>query len=220
MKNYSQLKFSLIIFYLQENLGKKSKINERKQSKQCESYEKKIRYSFPKVYPYFCLLISYDEQIDIPCQDLAESLFPFSGWYIDGKSLLHSPQTKAAFLLKPVRAATFIKVWRYLTLYNQMVNHVLISLTFCDFYCRWINSLNEDLLHQSLCSLISVSSIHFFHDVSLPAPQMLQAGDHILRFMASQSKGRFALTCSESKKCTCNYNQTFIKTFSVCPLWL
>lgn len=110
MKNYSQLKFSLIIFYLQDNLGKKSKINERKQSKQCESYEKKIRYSFPKVYPYFCFLISYDEQIDIPCQDLAESLFPFSGWYIDGKSLLHSPQTKAAFLLKPVRAATFIKV--------------------------------------------------------------------------------------------------------------
>lgn len=55
-----QLKFRLIILYLQDNLCEKFKINERKQSKNWESYKKKVDILFPKFVFIFCLLISCD----------------------------------------------------------------------------------------------------------------------------------------------------------------
>lgn len=59
-KSYFQLKFSLTILFLQNNLCEKFKINEKKQSKNWEVYKKIVHILFPKFILIFCLLISCD----------------------------------------------------------------------------------------------------------------------------------------------------------------
>lgn len=51
-------------------------------------------------------------------------------------------------------------------------------------------------------------------EISLPPTEMLSAVCHVHDLVAGQSKGRFALTYSGGVKCTCNYNQTLLKSFA------